>query len=126
MFPGAARRFGGILYLLNRPFSRDPKTYTASRMTSGNLLFPVQIAVFPGRVVRHKPKLFGHLEDSIGIDQIASVKMQAGVMFADVVIDTTGGSPPVVFHGHSNKDAETSAPESEGAGEAPETGRLIF
>jgi hypothetical protein len=98
--------FGGILYLLNRPFSRDPKTFTASRITSGNLLFPVQVAVFPDRVARHKPRFFGHTEDSISTDLIASVKVQAGVVFADVVLDTAGGSPPVVIHGLSNKDAE--------------------
>ena len=97
---------GGILYLLNRPFSSDPKTFTASRMTSGNLLFPVQVAVFPDRVARHKPRFFGPTEDSISTDLIASVKVQAGVIFADVVLDTAGGSPPVEIHGLSNKDAE--------------------
>jgi len=28
------------------------------------------------------------------------------VVFADVVIDTTGGSPPIVIHGLWKKDAE--------------------
>jgi hypothetical protein len=98
--------FGGILFLLNRPFSSDPKTFTASRLTSGNLLFPVQVAVFPDRVARHKPRFFGHTEDSISTDLIASVKVQAGVVFADVVLDTAGGSPPVVIHGLFKRDAE--------------------
>lgn len=98
--------FGGILFLLNRPFSRDPRTFTASRLTSGNLLFPVQVAVFPDRVARHKPRFFGHTEDSISTDLIASVKVQAGIVFADVVLDTAGGSPPVVIHGLFKKDAE--------------------
>jgi hypothetical protein len=98
--------FGGILYLLNRTFSSNPETFTASRMTSGNLLFPVQVAVFPERVARHKPRFFGHTEDSISTDLIASVKVQAGVVFADVVLDTTGGSPPIVIHGLFKKDAE--------------------
>lgn len=98
--------FGGILFLLNRPFSSNPEAFTASRLTSGNLLFPVQVAVFPERVARHKPRFFGHTEDSISIDLIASVKVQAGVVFADLVLDTSGGSPPIVIHGLWKKDAE--------------------
>jgi len=97
---------GGILFLLNRPFSSNPEAFTASRLTSGNLLFPVQVAVFPERVARHKPRFFGHTEDSISTDLIASVKVQAGVVFADVILDTAGGSPPVVIHGLFKKDAE--------------------
>lgn len=96
----------GILYLYNRPFSGRPEAIAASRLTSGNLLFPVQVAVFPERVARHKPRFFGHTEDSISIDLIASVKVQAGVVFADVVLDTAGGSPPIVIHGLWKKDAE--------------------
>ena len=98
--------FGGILFLYNRPFSNNPEAFTASRLTSGNRLFPVQVAVFPERVARHKPRFFGHTEDSISIDLIASVKVQSGVVFADVVLDTSGGSPAVVIHGLWKKDAE--------------------
>lgn len=98
--------FAGVLMLFNRPFSESPKTIRASRMTSGNALFPVQVAVFDDHVARHKPRFFGHTEDSISTDHIASVKVQAGVVFADVIIDTTGGSPPVVIHGLWKRDAE--------------------
>ena len=98
--------FLGILYLYNRPFSSNPEALAASRLTSGNLLFPVQVAVFPERVARHKPRFFGHTEDSISTDLIASVKVQAGVVFADVILDTAGGSPPVLIHGLWKKDAE--------------------
>ncbi|MFI5119631.1 MAG: hypothetical protein ACHQM4_04420 [Thermoanaerobaculia bacterium] len=98
--------FAGILYLFNRPFSEEPEVLRASRLTTSNQLFPVQVAVFPQRIARYKPRFFGHMEDSISIDQIASVKIQAGVVFADVVIDTTGGSPPIVIHGLWKKDAE--------------------
>lgn len=98
--------FAGILYLYNRPFTANPEPISASRLTSGNLLFPVQVAVFPERVARHKPRFFGHTEDSISTELIASVKVEAGVVFADVVLDTAGGSPPVVIHGLWKKDAE--------------------
>jgi hypothetical protein len=98
--------FAGILFLFNRPFSDNPEPIRASRLTTSNQLFPVQVAVFPERIARYKPRFFGHTEDSISTDQIASVKIQAGVAFADVVIDTTGGSPPIVIHGLWKKDAE--------------------
>ena len=98
--------FAGILYLFNRPFSDNPEALRASRLTTSNQLFPVQVAVFPERIARYKPRFFGHTEDSISTDQIASVKIQAGVVFADVVIDTTGGSPAIVIHGLWKKDAE--------------------
>jgi hypothetical protein len=98
--------FAGILFLFNRPFSDNAEVIHASRLTSGNLLFPVQIAVFPERVARYKPRFFGHTEDSISTDLIASVKVQAGVVFADVVLDTAGGSPPIMIHGLWKKDAE--------------------
>ena len=103
---GAFLVFAGILYLFNRPFSDNPEALGASRLTTSNQLFPVQVAVFPERIARYKPRFFGHTEDSISTDQIASVKIQAGMVFADVVIDTTGGSPPIVIHGLWKKDAE--------------------
>jgi hypothetical protein len=97
---------GGLNLMFNRRFTEDGQVFTASRWTTGNRAFPTQIAVFPGRVVRYTPKLFGHLEETIAVDQIASVKIQAGMMFADVLIETTGGSQPIVCHGHWKKDAE--------------------
>lgn len=106
VFLAALLAFGGILFLLNRPFSSNQEVFKASRLTSGNLLFPMQVAVFPERIARHKPRFFGHTEDSISTDLIASVKVQAGVVFADLVLDTAGGSPPVVIHGLFKKDAE--------------------
>lgn len=96
----------GVLWLYNRNFTADRPVVRASRFTSGNTIFPVQVAVFADRVSRYKPRFLGHTEDSITLRQIASVKVQAGPVFADVVIDTAGGSPPVVIHGLWKKDAE--------------------
>lgn len=97
---------GGLNLMFNRRFTDEVPVFTASRWTKGNRAFPTQIAVFPGRVVRYTPRLLGHLEETISIDQIASVKIQAGPMFSDVLIETTGGSQPIVCHGHWKKDAE--------------------
>jgi hypothetical protein len=95
-----------VLWLYNRAFTSDRPVVHASRFTTGNTMFPVQVAVFADRVSRYKPRFLGHTEDSITLRQIASVKVQAGPVFADVVIDTAGGSPPVVIHGLWKKDAE--------------------
>jgi hypothetical protein len=101
----AAVLFAAVLWLYNRAFSTDVAIIRASRFTAGNAVFPVQVAVFPDHVARYRPRFLGHTEDSITFRQIASVKVQAGPVFADVVIDTTGGSPPVVIHGLWKKDA---------------------
>lgn len=94
-----------VLWLYNRPFTSEQPVVRASRFTSGNTIFPVQVAVFADRVSSYKPRFLGHTDLSITFRQIASVKVQSGPVFADVVIDTTGGSPPVVIHGLWKKDA---------------------
>ena len=84
---------------------RDAYVFTASRFTSGNFLFPVRIEITPERVTRVKPRLIGSQEESIPIGKVASVSLDLGVLFADVRIDSTGGSAPVLSHGHTKGDA---------------------
>jgi hypothetical protein len=36
---------------------------------------------------------------------VSSVKIDTGVMFSDVLIETSGGSHPIRCHGHRKKDA---------------------
>jgi hypothetical protein len=98
--------WGGFVLMFSRPFTKDAAVFASSRWTSGNRLFPTQIAVFPTRVVRYTPRWVGHEEQTISIDQIASVRVSAGLFFADVIIETTGGSQPIVCHGHWKGDAE--------------------
>lgn len=90
----------------NRPFTHEVPTFRASRWTSGNRVWPTQVAVFPSRVVRYTPRLFGHFEETISVDQVASVSVDSGMLFADVIIETTGGSQPIRCHGHGKRDAE--------------------
>lgn len=97
---------GGIIVMLSRPFTKDAAVFTASRWTSGNRIFPTQVAVCPTKVIRYTPKWVGHEEQTISIDQIASVRVSAGLFFADVIIETTGGSQPIVCHGHWKGDAK--------------------
>ena len=90
----------------NRSFTKDVPVFRASRLTQGNRIWPTQVAVFPNRVVRYTPRLFGHFEETIGIDQVASVSVDSSLIFGDVIVETTGGSQPIRCHGHRRKDAE--------------------
>ena len=81
--------------------------FKASRWTRGNFLFPVRIEVTPERVTRIKPRLFGSNEESIAIPKVASVNIQTGMIWSDIRIDSTGGSNPIMSHGHAKEDART-------------------
>ena len=86
--------------------SEENHVFTASRWTSGNLWFPVRIEVNPDRVTRVKPRLYGSNEESIAIPKVASVNIQTGVLWADIRIDSSGGTNPIVSHGHPKDDAK--------------------
>lgn len=81
-------------------------TFTASRWTKGNLFFPTRIVVNAQHVSRVKPRLFGSNEESIGIAQVASVHISTGMIWSDIVIESTGGTDPITSHGHRKKDAQ--------------------
>ena len=93
-----------VVVLKSRPF-RDGEVFTASRLTRGNRLFPTQVAIGPASVVQHKARWIGREEQSIHIAHVASVTIQTGALFSNVVIETSGGSEPIVCHGHSKADA---------------------
>jgi hypothetical protein len=103
---------GGILIsclaaavlLKGRPF-RDGEVFVASRLTRGNRVFPTQVAIGPSSVVQHKAQWFGRQEQSIHLTHVASVTIDTGVLFSDVIIETSGGSEPIVCHGHAKADA---------------------
>lgn len=82
------------------------ETFTASRWTQGNRLFPTQIAVSSEHVIRVKRRLFGSDEESIALSKVASVKINKGLIWADICIESTGGTDPIQSHGHSKEDAE--------------------
>jgi hypothetical protein len=73
---------GAILAILlfwvwrkGRPFA-DGDVFRASRISSGNRLFPTQVLITPSSVVQY-----------------------------DVLIETSGGTDPIVCHGHRKGDA---------------------
>jgi len=81
-------------------------TFTASRWTRGNLFFPTRIVVDPQHVSRIKPRMFGSNEESIGIAQVASVHISTGLIWSDIVIESSGGTDPITSHGHRKRDAQ--------------------
>jgi hypothetical protein len=81
------------------------ETFSASRLTRGNLFFPTRIVVSPLRVSRVKRRLFGSNEESISMGQVASVKISTGMIWSDIVIESTGGTDPITSHGHRKGDA---------------------
>jgi hypothetical protein len=83
----------------------DHRVFTASRLTSGNFIFPVRIEVSQNRVTRIKPRFFGSNEESIPITKVASVNIQTGMIWSDIRIDSAGGSNPILSHGHRKDDA---------------------
>ena len=81
------------------------ETFTASRWTRGNLIFPTRIVVSPLHVGRVKPRWFSKTEESIAISQVASVQIQTGIIWSRISIDSTGGTDPITSHGHRKRDA---------------------
>ena len=81
------------------------ETFKASRWTRGNFLFPTVIEVTDKSVVRHKRSWFSRDEMSISISKVASVHIKTGMIWSDVLIESTGGSDPVTSHGHTKFDA---------------------
>ena len=79
--------------------------FQSSRWTRGNFLFPTRIEVTPTAVVRRKRSWFSVDEISISIYKVASVRIQTGLVWSEIRIESSGGSDPLMSHGHSKKDA---------------------
>ena|SRR5579863_9341704 len=86
--------------------SSPAETFAASRWTQGNFLFPTKLVINPQRVSRVKSRLFGSNEESIAMSKIASVHINTGAFWSEIVIESTGGSDPITSHGHRKKDAQ--------------------
>ena len=81
------------------------ETFKASRWTRGNFLFPTVIEVTDMAVVRRKRSWFSRDEISISITKVASVHIKTGIIWADILIESTGGTDPLASHGHRKADA---------------------
>jgi len=93
-----------VIWRKGRPFAPG-HVYRASRISSGNHLFPTQVQITPTAIVHHTPRFIGRSEHSIHVAHVSSVRVDTGMMFSDVYIETSGGASPVKCHGHSKRDA---------------------
>ena len=82
------------------------KHYKSNRLTSGNSLFPDEVTVADDGIHFIKRRLLGSDEEIITYGKIASVKLNSGVLFADLTIETTGGSQPIFINGLAKNDAQ--------------------
>jgi len=79
--------------------------FQASRWTKGNFLFPTRIEVTEKSVVRRKRSWFSIDEISISIHKLASVHVKTGMIWSEILIESSGGSDPLTSHGHTKGDA---------------------
>ena len=82
------------------------EVFRASRWTRGNFLFPTTIEVSDKAVTRRKRSWFSQDEMSITISKVASVHIKTGMVWSDVLIESSGGTDPMASHGHSKGDAQ--------------------
>lgn len=87
------------------PQNSSAESFAASRWTRGNRIFRTRIVVTPLHVSRVKPRFFGSTEESIAINQVASVQIKTGMIWSEIRIDSTGGADPITSHGHRKADA---------------------
>lgn len=93
-----------VVWRKGRPAATG-EVFRASRLTGGNRVFPTQVIVTPQSVVHYTPQWVGRHEHSIHIAHVSSVRIDTGLLFSDVVIETTGGSGAIRCRGHRKGDA---------------------
>jgi hypothetical protein len=62
--------------------------------------------VSPLRVSRVKSRWFGRNEETIPISKVASVHISTGVLWSEILIESSGGTDPITSHGHRKKDVQ--------------------
>src|SRR5579864_592012 len=82
------------------------EVFRASRWTRGNFLFPTVIEVSDKAVTRRKRSWFSQDEMSITISKVASVHIKTGLIWSEILIESSGGTDPMTSHGHSKGDAQ--------------------
>ena len=105
----------------------DFERFETSHWTRGNFIFPTVIEVTNRAVIRRKRSWFSKDEISISISKVASVHIKTVMIWADIRIESSGGSDPLASHGHRKADARRirelveaaqgipAVPESQGA-----------
>ena len=69
-------------------------------------MFPTVIEVNDRAIVRHKRSWFSKDEMSISISKVASVHIRTGLVWSEILIESSGGTDPFKSHGHRKADAQ--------------------
>jgi len=85
--------------------SMDIETFIASRWTHGNHIFPTILEISETAVTRRKRTWFTENEMTIHLSRVASVHIQTGVMWSNILLESTGGTDPMYSYGHTREDA---------------------
>jgi hypothetical protein len=85
--------------------------YRASRLTSGNRIFPSSLTVDGNQIRYQKSRWFGSTEETINMQHISSLRVWHGVIWSKMTIETSGGSQPIQINGlgHGEADAIEAA-----------------
>jgi len=81
------------------------ESFQASRWTQGNFLFPTVIEITDTAIIRRKRSWFRRDEISIALPKVASVHIKTGLIWSDILIESSGGTDPLASHGHRKGDA---------------------
>lgn len=81
------------------------EVFKASRWTKGNLFFPTYLEVSDKSITRRKRTLFSVDEMTMSLTKVASVHIHTGLIWSDILIESSGGTDPITSHGHSKTDA---------------------
>jgi len=79
--------------------------YVASRFILKQLIFPQNVFIEELHVrtrKRHFPLFWIVNEQSISLSKVASIKLNKGLFFSDVIIENSGGDYPIRIEGLSN------------------------
>jgi D-glycero-beta-D-manno-heptose 1-phosphate adenylyltransferase len=95
------------------------ESFTASRWTGGNHLFPTTIEITDKAVVRHKRSWFSEDEMSISMQKVASVHIKTGMLWSHILIESSGGTDPISSNGHYKSDARRIKELIEGYQQGP-------
>jgi hypothetical protein len=98
-----------------------PMNFKASRLTSGNRIFPASVQVEGHQITYRKRRWFGSTEETINCEHISSLRAYHGMIFSSITIESSGGSQPIVINGLRKGDARkleaavkaTQAPEKD-------------
>lgn len=82
------------------------KTFSASRWSSGNSIYPVRIEIDDLGVTLKHPGLFSGKEKTVPFNSISSVDVQSPMVGFSTIIITTTGEGNILAHGFIREDVK--------------------